>query len=156
MDGGPDIWQEYDWGMSCFIVSALNFTMASVQLSGWPKQNTSGVGRSGCPPLIQAQGIDRRAGALSAQGPDIQVLARIWAGVTRALSSLTDSTKAGGTEQVAKGREERSRAISHTFQITFQFNMSGLILLMTVVLAVLSARECSSIEASCGWLVFIL
>lgn len=50
-----------------------------------------------CLQLIQAQGMEGRAGASSAQAPDIQVQGRTWA---RLMASEIDTRQVEDTEQV--------------------------------------------------------
>lgn len=64
--------------MSGSLFSALNFTMASIQVSGWLKQNIF-VGVKYVSSADLSQGMEGRMPALSAQGPDIQVERRTWA-----------------------------------------------------------------------------
>lgn len=141
--------------MSCSVFSASNFTTGGVQLSGWLKQNTSG-GSNACPQLVPAQGMEGRAGTLSAHGPGIRSGAD--PGWIREHCQVKQTIQR--QEVPRRGpKVGRSRAeISHTAsQPPFSLrNMSGSSPLKAIVPAVLSALGCFSLAASCGCLVFIL
>lgn len=105
---------------------------------------------------MQVQGVGGRIGALSAQGPDIQVQGRTWARLLWALASYIDNAKAEGMEQGAEGGKGQSGDVSHSLWSVLELNMSSSLLAKSLVLAVLCALGCSSLDTSHGWLVFIL